>query len=298
MKNKAKAKANPKNLKKTTAKGAYKKTSKKNVNTKLRPMVETKKRLQSVIATSLVDPDGIPNGLLSDQMDSGAMAKTYVIHLPWSFISQNQGVTNSEMIGTNLYSRYLKQKYEFTFDLSTTASTSGIQGIASSFYLVHGWCTVPMNKTQYTTPSQGTIVRSDYVSHEEEQVKQYFNQSTDPLAFESKVKTGIKIEGYRRIKAKERQTSLPYGAVYDSEALEITSYGAHEPIYMSCNWTTKRKVHYSPGVPSTSTPDSSFFNPNWSWIPFSMIYAPHIQSLPGSASILFKYDNCHYFSDQ
>jgi hypothetical protein len=261
-------------------------------------MVETKKRIQSAIATSPVDPDGIPNPLISNQMDSGAMAKTYAIQLPWSFISLNQGVTNDSMIGTNLYSRYLKQKYEFTFDTSTTASTSGIQGIASSFYLIHGWCTVPMNKTQYTTPSQGTVVRSDYETHVEEQVKQYFNQSTDPLGFDSKVKTGVKIVGYRRIKAKKQQTSLPYGAVFDPNQDEVTSYGAHEPIYMSCQWDTKRKVHYSPGVPSTATPDSSFFNPNWSWIPFAMIYAPHIKSLPGSAGVLYKYDNCHYFSDQ
>ena len=39
------------NLKKTTAKGAYKSQRKKQINKRMRPMVETKKRIQSVIAT-------------------------------------------------------------------------------------------------------------------------------------------------------------------------------------------------------------------------------------------------------
>lgn len=290
--------ANPKNLKKTTAVGSYNKTSKKNINTKLRPMVETKKRIQSQIATTPVDPDGIPNPLISDQMDAGATAETYIIQIPWSYCSLNQGVTNDTMIGTNLYSRYLKAKYEFTFDNTSSAATVGLNGITTSFYLVHGWVTVPINATQYTDPSQATVSRSDYVAHVDKQVKQYFNQSTDPLGFESKVKTGVKIEGYRRIKRKKQETSVPLTAIYDTDQGEAVVTGSVEPIYMSCNWTTKKKVHYSPGFPSTANPDASFFNPNWSWIPFSLIYAPKIKSMPGSSGILFKHDNCHYFSDQ
>ena len=164
----------------------------------MRPMVETRKRIQSAISTSPSDPDGIPNGLVSDQMDSGSGAKTYIIHIPWSFCSQNQGVSNDTMIGTNLYSRYLKAKYEFTFDTSTTAATTQLAGIATSFYLIHGFCTVPLNATLYSTPSQATMTRSDVINHVEEQVKQYFNTSVDKLSFDRKVKTGVKIVGSPR----------------------------------------------------------------------------------------------------
>ena len=39
------------NLKKTTAKGAYEPQRKKQINKRMRPMIKTKERIQSVIAT-------------------------------------------------------------------------------------------------------------------------------------------------------------------------------------------------------------------------------------------------------
>ena len=57
-----KRKANPKNMKKTTAKGAYKKSAKKQMVKRRAPMVETKKVTQEDIATGN-EADQVPDGV-------------------------------------------------------------------------------------------------------------------------------------------------------------------------------------------------------------------------------------------
>ena len=45
---------------------------------------------------------------------------------------------------------------------------------------------------------------------------------------------------------------------------------------MSHSWKAMKKVHYTPGkVNPPMGQTDSFFYPNWSWIPFSLIYQPN-----------------------
>ena len=76
------------------------------------------------------------------------------------------------------------------------------------YWLIHGWATVPKNATQFTDPTVNLVNRSEISSHVNEQVKQYFNQQTDMLSFESRHRSGIKILGKRRIKRNVRSVTL------------------------------------------------------------------------------------------
>lgn len=283
-------------LKKTTAKGAYRPARKKQINKRMRPMVETKKRIQSVIAVGTA-PYGIPNQLTIDQMQIGPTHPNYVVNLPWSFLSQNQGVGNDTMLGSNIYSRFLKQKYEFTFG-QETSHTPGY-GNPCEYFLIHGWCTVPLNRSQFTDPSLATFDRSKMTAHVDEQVRQYFDNENDMLSFDSKFRSGIKIISKRAIKQNVRPLTLARQVVVSGyEGGNINLQGGIAPIYMSCSWPTKRKIHYTPGATDTGDPlDTSFFYPNWSWIPFSLIYSPNAKEGNTTSGIKFQTDNAHYYSD-
>lgn len=288
----ANRRAPAKALKMTSVRGAYKKNRKKQINKRMRPMVETKKRLQSVIDVGTA-PMGIPDPLVETQFDPGSAA--YHTMLPWSFLSLNQGVTNDSMLGTNLYSRFLKQKFEFSFPLGT--NTVGFTSPAN-YYLIHGFVTVPLNRTQYTTPTHAATNRSHFIDHVDDQVKQYFNASNDKLSFDSKTRTGVKILGYRRIKQQTKSITMPQMlSTTGYEGSTTTILGGVAPVYMSCNWPTKRKVHYTPGTASEDVEDTSFFYPNWSWIPFSLVYCPDFAAQQSTQGIKWKSDNAHYYSD-
>jgi hypothetical protein len=116
------------------------------------------------------------------------------------------------------------------------------------------------------------------------------------LSFESKFRSGIKVTSKRLIERNTRSLTLqPQVIVTDDDSVSVP--GGIAPIYMSCNWPTKRKVHYTPGVPGPDPEDTSFFYPNWSWIPFSLIYCPNFDGGNTTSGIKYKTDNAHYYSD-
>jgi len=288
-------------MKKTTAKGAYAKNKKATMVKRNAPMKETKKRVQSLLANynAGTNVQGIPNGLTSDIFN---VAKTYKIIIPWSLCSYNQGVTDSDMIGTNLFSKYLKAKFEFTVDSITNGGKNvpGGNGFPSEVYLIHGWCTVPVNSTLNTIPKTEDVDRMAFVAHVEEQVKQHFDGENDQLSFDSKKRTGIKILSKRRVAPnRNTQLSLPQQIAAANAAQDsYVAFGTIAPVNMSHTWRTMKKIHYTPGkIHVNPVGDTSFFLPNWSWIPFSLIYCPNALSQEAGQGVNYQYDNCHWYTD-
>jgi hypothetical protein len=288
------------NMKKTTARGAYKNTKVSTMVKRNAPMKETKKRTQSAISTpSGSMPNGIPNGLTNSPVP---VDSTYKIIIPWSACSYNQGVTDQDMIGTSLFSKYLKAKFEFTVNTitSTGRDVPGGNGFPSEIYLIHGWCTAPLNATNNSTPNVlGQVDRVAFAKHVEEQVKEYYDGENDQLSFDSKRRTSIKILSKRKLRVdRNSQLSLPQQVASGTEATSYFAVGTLAPINMSHTWKTMKKVHYTPGLthPYMGQADT-FFYPNWSWIPFSLIYQPNALSQEASQNIEFQYDNCHWYTD-
>lgn len=285
-----KAKANPKNLKKTTAKGAYNKTAKKNFQKRRAPMVETKKRTQEGIATGTATPDNIPNGITTNSTIS--METAYHFVPVWSFNSMTRGIGDDQMIGSSVYARYLKSRIVFTIGYG--ANTPGYAGIAEELRVIHGWCTAPLNLNAYTTPNEGVLDRSAFSVHVNNQVKEYFDDRGDPLRFRPKQGTGIKILGNRKIIRKADQYNMQPNAFYDPDQAEVLVEGTGDEITVNSTWPMNKKVHYTQANQQTGESDHWYY-PNSQWIPFVMLYSPRFQSQTNGP--LYRYNNVFYFSD-
>ena len=110
-------------MKKTTKKGAYKKATKQQTANRRRPFVETKTRVLSDVAYLNSDLNGNYSTAYPDRLQFRDIpvddAFTFSI-LPETFTRMNTGLTDNDMIGDDIYSRYVKSKFTFKFLLVTT----------------------------------------------------------------------------------------------------------------------------------------------------------------------------------
>lgn len=279
---KSKKKANPKNLKKTTAKGAYKKSTKKNFMKRRNPFVENKIRNYREF-TDKLDPIRSNTPLnFPDPTDFEAIPidDAYTTFLPIPFYHMNRGLNNNEMIGTNIYVKYLKSKFQFL-----APEGAHMIDYPCQVYLVHGWVTQPFAATENSDPSSADATFTDMLGHITSYVKEYFDDRKDTLDFPRKKKQHIKILGYRKLHTNKNK-EIPVQGVSDV----ATSRGALAPINISCRWDVMRKVHYTKGannshLGSVSTyPMADFNYPNESWLPFAIFYNPQFASTPSSST--------------
>jgi hypothetical protein len=277
-------------LKKTTAKGAYKKNAKKNFQKRRAPMVETKKRTQEMIATGSATPDNIPNGITTNTALNFDQAYQFVP--VWSFLSMTRGLGDDQMVGSSVYARYLKSRIVVT--IGHNAATPGIGGIAEELRVIHGWVTAPMNLNTYTTPNADVLDRSALQVHINTRVKEYFDDRGDPLRFRPKVGTQIKILGNRKIVRKASQYNMAPQAVYDSDQGEIVYEGTADEVTVNSTWPMNRKIHYTESNHQTGETDKWYY-PNTSWLPFVVFFSPRFGAT--IAGGLFRYNNVFYFSD-
>ena len=99
-------KANPKNMKKTTAKGAYKKSAKTQMSKRRAPLVETKVREDYEISArnSAADPR-VPIAVSLGQPGVNW------IHIPVHCYNRvSMGIREDQLIGRAEYGKYLKMK--------------------------------------------------------------------------------------------------------------------------------------------------------------------------------------------
>ena len=140
-------------------KGAYKPRAKRQFKNARRPFVEGKRReLADCVAdfgtyNTSTEPNGIRNPMVLDTTPGyQSYGITYIgnddaytgFH-PASFLQMRQGLGDSEMIGSSIYVKYIKQKFQFQFPFNP------FQQLPINLYLVHGWFKTPLNRTTRTT---------------------------------------------------------------------------------------------------------------------------------------------------
>lgn len=301
------------NLKKTTRRGAYKPARKKAWGKRRRPFVETKAiddllvaGKAGVLGEGALD-DTLRNPVNPLEISNGTTgAPNTLTMLPInSFFGMQPGFTSSDMIGDNVFSRYLKCKLEFELP-----SNDKIIRHPCDVYLVHGWVTLPMGLNYNTTPEQNDLTRTQLNEHILNQLKQYFNQRSDKLQYTSKRQNNIKILGYRKLKPNNNNnlggSSGPIVNNLATGGAVITGAGGPPLINMSCSWPMNRKVIYYSGKSNLSNPVNNFgfLYPNFSWLPFCCVYNPTadeflstIYATTGEPKIKVRYNSKHYFSD-
>lgn len=269
-----------------TKKGAYKKSTKQNTRNVLRPFLESKTVTGEEVASDMgvteMAPviDNITNPMTAVTLGRDTASNHFWC---WSILSMRQGIFERTMIGKSIYAQYLKQKFQI-------ALPSGPYMIKhpAQVYLIHGWCKAPLNKTAYTSPTMDGLNRGDLIEHIEDQVKQYYDERKDKLRFRPKATANLKILGFQKVRARKDDN---LGVASNTVALNESTTeprGAHAEISMSCTWTIKRKLHYTPGVTNVL----QFLYTNHSWLPFTIIYNPsfaeYTDASSGSQNALYR----------
>lgn len=274
---------NPRNLKKTTKKGAYKRGVKKQFMKRRNPFVENKIRNEREFSNSL-DParDTQIFGTFPDPTDFQDIPvdDPFTLILPAVFYSMNRGLNHNEMIGDSIYAKYLKTKLQFL-----APSGAYMVDYPSNVYLIHGYCTAPLNKTTLTTPQVSNVTYTDIFNHIRHYVKEYYNERKDTLEFPEKRERHIQFLGNRKLLT-DKNANIPiqgYGGAAGTSTL-----GALAPINFSCTWNIMKKVHYDSGANNPANGDpkdfpmADFNFPNLeNRLPFIIVYNPQFASTPG-----------------
>ena len=286
---------NPRNLKKTTKKGAYKPAVKKQFMKRRNPFVENKVRNEREFSNSL-DPlrDQSVFGTFPDptNFQDIPVDDAFTLILPAPFYSMNRGLNHNEMIGDSIYAKYLKTKLQFI-----APQGAYLVDYPSNMYLIHGFCTAPINATSLTTPSVQNVTYTNIFNHIRHYVKEYYNERKDTLDFPEKRERHIEFLGNRKLKVNKNEDFAIQGY---GGSVGTSTLGALAPINISCKWTLMKKVHYDKGSnlaangdPATY-PMADFNYPNLEdKLPFIIIYNPQFASNPahqpgGNANHLWK----------
>lgn len=298
-------------LKKTTKKGAYKKSNKRNFQKRRAPFVETKQQTDVLVSLKSGNQTGTPSDtirLTTEPLQilygTAADPQEMTILPINSFMNMNPGLDQSSMIGNAIYSRYLKCKFEFQLPFGTNQIRH-----PCDMFLIHGFVTQPIGNSFHTTPTQLDYTRTNYNDHIKEQIEQYFNQRSDKLSYIPRKTSNLNILGYRKLKVKSSHNLGPDPNTI-STGTTIQNAGSHPVINMTCSWPTKRKIHYVKGTSAMTATPLDFYYPNYAWIPFAILYNPtavefnsavtYPSGTPGVADppdLFVRYNSIHYFSD-
>lgn len=289
-------------LRKTTKKGAYKPARKQAFANRRRPFVETKQQTDTLVALKAgvtipgqvddtirltTSPLSLSNGVVGNVTEMNLLPI-------FAFYNMNKGLEPSDMIGSSVYSRYLKTKLEFELPKGDNAIRH-----PCDVYVIHGFVTQPLGYTLNTAPTANTAERSSLQNHIRDQVLQYFNQRLDKLEFIPKRTSNIKILGYRKLRV-QNSAQLGVDTAVAASSMATNYVGAKPLINMTCNFPMKRKVHY---VEGTSNNSLQYHYPNYAWLPFIAIYNPtagdflDTQLYANEPKIKVRYNSIHYYSD-
>lgn len=298
-------------MKKTTARGAYKPTVKKQMMIRRAPLVETKDRISSVIASlnghdvhimsDTQDPNGTQNYLTSG--DAKQPLNWRIVpnddafkNLPLDVFNRNsRGLKDYQMIGDTITAKWLNTRVEIKFPSGEIINTAPNLGSDTSrnvmiqqnykVYLIWGWVTSPLNAPVADSSGDRKIVSEvtqlDLDQHIVSQVKPYFDDNLDPLSFTPKQTTNIKIEKYIRIKP-NLDEAIPTQAIplhvggNAEEPIVVPPTGSIPNAQRNHTFTLNRKIRYDEGYPAVQGSQVDYENnfPNNSWLPFCVLYTP------------------------
>lgn len=224
-----------------------------------------------------------------------------------SFLFQQQGNEESQMIGSALFSKYYSMKVKLNFPTE--------HPITENFraMLVWGWRTAPLAYPNTLpvgspagTPTRLTVSKGQINNEITASVADGFNQNVDQMNFRDKEKTIYKVVGKKWVKPDRRhQIGVAQGAsAYidpDDDKVKIANTGSLPPWTHQITFKPMRKVKYTQ---TSGSGDDDFMYPNESWVPWVGLYTPNLGSyyedggvVPDDAKITFSTNCCHWYTD-
>lgn len=304
-----------KNMKRTSKKGAYKKSKVKALSIRRNPMVENKTRVLSEIwqmnghdadpATGLIDPinggEGWP--LMAAFAGSPISSTGQFNLLPLHNITTmfQAGRLNTEqsnrLQGVNLFAKYLNVKGQIIWPQGDEISRT-----PQSLEMIWGW-TCPVNATSTSVPALGAQVPQNVTAHIVNQVAEYFNARTDEYSFIPKRNNNLRILGRKKLFPKQGDQ---YTAVPQNTATTLGTdviKGTLPNTKFNISFKIFKKLHYDAGgnISYAGTADQDqCYNLNDHQIPFVIIYQPNEGVLyPGDPDKRpnVAYNSCFYYTD-
>lgn len=251
-------------------KGAYRKKAKKQFKNARRPFVEGKTRSMVDVLKSNVPEASQINYLALSTTYPGYGEQTvplddaFTVFRLDSYMQQQRGLLDYQMIGNSIYVKYLKAKIKIDFPPTFLLTKP------AKLYLLHGWITTPLNLTDVTNPAAHTVTMAQVNAHVNERLRQYFNETQDELLFRPKAwDNGIKVIKKQEIKP-DLQEQFSIAANQPSGPSSM--YGAVPSVHKSCTWNVNRKIHYQDSTDGAGLTDHLY--PNQGWLPFMCLYNP------------------------
>jgi len=305
-------------MKRTTKKGAYRKTNKRAMAIRRAPLVETKTRELAEIA--FTDTNGqianpmIYNPLMSSTLlppgTSNAIPSTgqYSLLTLANFYTQFQvgqrtGVDNNDrIIGNNVFAKWLNVKGIVRFPGGTD-----IPVLPQNLELIWGFCP-PINATTTTAPAITALSPADIYQHITRQVSEYMNAQSDQLRFHPKRDQSCHIIGRRKIRPNlQKQYSVPPNNLSHTLS-QTTTAGVIPDVKFNISFKMFRKQHFDRGGTiqyqddAGNQHDEVCYNLNDHRIPFVCFYQPDYATLGGGYQNgdnvpNVAYNSMFYFTD-
>lgn len=283
-------------MKRTTKKGAYKKSNVKAMAVRRNPMVENKTRVLSEIwqmnghdadpNTGLIDPinggEGWPlqAGVAGSPLTSTGIFSVLPLHnITTMFQSGRLNTDNSNrMVGNNIFAKYLNVKGKIRWP-----NGDNISRLPQSLQLIWGY-TCASNYTSATNPQLGALLPQNTTAHIVAQIGEYFNSQVDEFSFIPKRNNNLTILGKRWIKPRQgkQYTAVPghtrtvTGVPLVEGTLPDTSFNVSFKIF--------KKLHYDAGgniAYAGSMDQDQCYQLNDHRIPFVCFYQPDEATLGG-----------------
>lgn len=278
-------------MKKTTKRGAYNKNRKKNFMVRRAPLVETK---------SKTSEDLVDQGFRTTAPTEFYQSNTPHKHMnPEVFFLWKQGLDETEVIGKQVFIKYLKRKLIVRFPqppFQTSGVDKEIPIYPQHLELIWGFVPMPMNLTGNTTPAVYNNTKDHINAFINQRVADYFQDRADYLRFVPKKASTIRIIGRRKVKPDMRHFSGMAPTVDSKDDIVGNVPDYQTSIY----WPMMRKLHLEKANDITGTGVEGYF-PNYAHLPFCILYDRDWDDLPSDKRIAYApsvaFNDAIYYTD-
>ena len=288
---------NPKNMAKTSQRGAYAKNKKRQMVIRRAPIVETYKYQTITDDTPSVvqeQPLDLADPFNMFPVDAFLAGFKQSLDIPRDGLSTSVN-TGPTCKGRDIFSKIIGMKLKFEFP----ENDAMIRSNYTAPIVYHGW----VKKTLFQEGNN--ITRPIIMAKITQVLEKHFNDRASKLEYMDKQPSEFIILGKRKIRPNNNLAIAPPPKYHTNDTGTVDHYrGALPPVFYKVKWNVNRKVGLKQSnswLTGSGGTDESRFIPGDCWLPFCICYNSDFakQSLVGdnAGQIKVSFNSVHYYSD-